>query len=246
MTWIHKHWDRQYVDQAETMIRQMVSPFRQFSAAKPCAHLALKMAEYRAVAGAELPVPPAAVLGTDEMPAYMTLGAQYGIADEMDIAGNSGQQTIEQEYQAYITAVTSPKTINILGFWEVIQCGGSYFLITDMTFQVNQAAFPTLFSMAMDYLPIQASAVPCERIFFSSSETDTKKRNQISPLLMEALQMLKFNLKKDRLNFTAAWMTVEKQMTEDDPDEDILCALFQDNFQDSLDIVIRSINNDDG
>jgi hypothetical protein len=160
------------------------------------------MAKYRAVAGAEPPVPPSAVPGTDEMPAYMTLGAQYGIADEMDIAANSGQQTIEQEYQAYITAVTSPKTINILGFWEVIQCGGSYFLITDTTFQANQAAFPTLFSMAMDYLPIQASAVPCERIFSSSSETDTKKRNRISPLLMEALQMLKFYLKKDRLNFT--------------------------------------------
>ena len=203
------------------------------------------MAEYRAVAGAELPVPPSAVPGTDEMPAYMTLGAQYGIADEMDIAANPGQQTIEQEYQAYITAVTSPKTINILGFWEVIQCGGSYFLITDMTFQANQAAFPTLFSMAMDYLPIQASAVPCERIFSLSSETDTKKRNRISPLLMEALQMLKFYLKNDRLNFTAAWMTVEQQMTEDDPDEDLLCALFQDNFQDSFDIVIRSINDDE-
>jgi hAT family C-terminal dimerisation region len=99
--------------------------------------------------------------------------------------------------------------------------------------------------MAMDYLPIQASAVPCERIFSSSAETDMKKRNRISPLLMEALQMLKFYLKKDRLNFTAAWMTVEQQMTEDDPDEDLLSALFQDNFQDSLDIVIRSINNDE-
>jgi len=62
---------------------------------------------------------------------------------------------------------------------------------------------------------------------------------------MEALQMLKFYLKKDRLNFTAAWMTVEQQMTEDDPDEDLLCTLFQDNFQDSFDIVIRSINNDE-
>ena len=38
----------------------------------------------------------------------------------MDVMANSGQQTIEQEYQAYITAVTSPKTTNILGFWEVI------------------------------------------------------------------------------------------------------------------------------
>ena len=80
--------------------------------------------------------------------------------------------------------------------------------------------------MEMDYLPIQALAVPCEQIFLSSSEIDTKKRNWISPLLIEALQMLKFYLKKDRLYFTAAWMTVEKQVTEDDPDDDLLCTLF--------------------
>ena len=55
----------------------------------------------------------------------------------------------------------------------------------------------------MDYLPIQASAVPCERIFSSSAEADTKKRNRIKPELMEALQILKFSLKKARLDFTA-------------------------------------------
>jgi hypothetical protein len=55
----------------------------------------------------------------------------------------------------------------------------------------------------MDYLPIQASAVPCERVFSSSAETDTKKRNRIGPELMEALQVLKFALKKSRLNFTS-------------------------------------------
>jgi hypothetical protein len=62
--------------------------------------------------------------------------------------------------------------------------------------------FPTIFRIAMDYLPIQSSAVPCEHIFSSSAETDTKKRSRIKPELMEALQILKFALKKDRLNFT--------------------------------------------
>jgi hypothetical protein len=55
----------------------------------------------------------------------------------------------------------------------------------------------------MDYLPIQSSAVPCERVFSSSAETNTKKRNRIKPELMEALQVLKFAMKKERLNFTA-------------------------------------------
>ena len=98
--------------------------------------------------------------------------------------------------------------------------------------------------MAMDYLPIQASAVPCERIFSSSAETDTKKRNCIGPLLMEALQMLQFYLKKKRLNFTESWVTPESQMTEDDLDEDcdLLDNLLKDvRVQDTLDSIMRSI-----
>jgi hypothetical protein len=67
----------------------------------------------------------------------------------------------------------------------------------------------------MDYLPIQATSVPCERVFSSAKETDTAKRNQISPVLMEALQLLKFSLKKERLNFMAGWPTSEKAMSGD-------------------------------
>jgi hypothetical protein len=74
--------------------------------------------------------------------------------------------------------------------------------------------------MAMDYLPIQASSVPCERVFSSSSETMTKRRNRIKPELMEALQMLKFMLKKQRLNFTDGWETPITEMQIDQVDDD--------------------------
>jgi len=67
----------------------------------------------------------------------------------------------------------------------------------------------------MDYLPIQASSVPSERVFSSSAETDTKKRNRISPDLMEALQILKFAYKKDRLNFTSGLLIPEEEMIVD-------------------------------
>jgi hypothetical protein len=98
--------------------------------------------------------------------------------------------------------------------------------------------------MAMDYLPIQASSVPCERVFSSSAETDTKRRNSISPLLMEALQMYKFYLKKERLNFTANWSTTEKQQTVDDPGEDgenLLPQLLKDDSRNILDRIIQTI-----
>jgi len=53
----------------------------------------------------------------------------------------------------------------------------------------------------MDVLPAQASAVPCERVFSSSKETCTLRRNRVSRVLLEALQVLKYSYRSDRLSF---------------------------------------------
>jgi hypothetical protein len=65
--------------------------------------------------------------------------------------------------------------------------------------------WPRIFRLFADYAPIQATSVPLERVFSSSAETDTKCRNCTNAVLMEALQMLKFNYKKARLNFISEW-----------------------------------------
>ncbi|KAJ7142835.1 hypothetical protein C8R44DRAFT_548766, partial [Mycena epipterygia] len=52
--------------------------------------------------------------------------------------------------------------------------------------------YPTLFAFTLDILLIQGSAVPCKHVFFLSAETETDRRSNIAPGLMEALQMLKF------------------------------------------------------
>jgi hypothetical protein len=67
--------------------------------------------------------------------------------------------------------------------------------------------------------------VLCECIFSASAEKDTKKQNCISPVLMEALYMLKLYLKKEYLSFTKAWMMTENELTLDLPDEDLLQKL---------------------
>lgn len=73
--------------------------------------------------------------------------------------------------------------------------------------------FPTVFAIAMDYLAIQASSMPCERAFSSSAETNTVRRNRLSPVLMEALQMLiKFGFTKEPFNFTEGILTDENDM----------------------------------
>lgn len=68
---------------------------------------------------AQTPGTDAADLGTEETEKYFSIADEYGI-DDMDIGESGGSdQTLEQEYQAYITAPLSSKTVNILKFWEV-------------------------------------------------------------------------------------------------------------------------------
>ena len=55
----------------------------------------------------------------------------------------------------------------------------------------------------MDIIPIQASSVPCERVFLSGKETMAPWRRHIFAKLMEFLQIMKYSIQKGRLlNFT--------------------------------------------
>jgi hypothetical protein len=83
------------------------------------------MLEYRERAGAEGQSAPTTAagpgVGTGATPGYMSLHQQYGYDnDDMEFGGSSDtEQTVEQEYQAYVTAPLSAKHTNILKFWEV-------------------------------------------------------------------------------------------------------------------------------
>jgi hypothetical protein len=105
----------------------------------------------------------------------------------------------------------------------------------------------------MDYLPIQASSVPCERVFSSSAETDTKKRNRISPLLMEALQILKYDYKlRNRQLPSFVLSTTDSEMIQVDADGDLLkgfaVALSEGSRKknDVMDSIIGQVSRDLG
>jgi len=66
-----------------------------------------------------------------------------------------------------------------------------------------------MFRVALDILPVQASAVACERVFSSSKETVTSRRSRLSPALMEVLQILKFIYRQERLDFSSDWISKE-------------------------------------
>ena len=81
--------------------------------------------------------------------------------------------------------------------------------------------------MALDFLPIQASTVPCEWAFSSSAETDTNQQNHIGPNLMEALQMLKYSIQNDLINFTKEGLAMEKDLVFEYTSQDLLAQLAQ-------------------
>jgi hAT family C-terminal dimerisation region len=51
--------------------------------------------------------------------------------------------------------------------------------------------YPTLARIARDYLAVQGSSVPSERVFSSGGLTGTRLRGRLSPQIFEALQILK-------------------------------------------------------
>lgn len=94
----------------------------------------------------------------------------------------------------------------------------------------------------MDYLPIQALSVPSQHVLSSSVETDTKKRNRISPTLMEALQMLKYDFKKRRLTFTEGMKLDHRSLVDDEPNE----PAGGDDLDEPVDIIISHAGREEG
>jgi len=97
----------------------------------------------------------------------------------------------------------------------------------------------------MDYLLVQATSVPCEHIFSSAKETDTVKQNHMSPLLMEALQLLKFALKKQHLDFIDGWAMPKMAMSRrSEPDCD-LGTLFTKDPDATVDDILKGMHSYD-
>lgn len=96
----------------------------------------------------------------------------------------------------------------------------------------------------MDLLPIQGSAVPCERIFSSAKETLTSRRTRITSDLMEALQMLKFSVKHSSgLSFTTG-TSLEEEMAFLEKREECFSQC-PDDLEHLVDILSTTYNSSD-
>ena len=101
--------------------------------------------------------------------------------------------------------------------------------------------------MALNYIPIQASSVPCEHIFSSASKTDTKRHNRINSDLFKVLQILKFGYKCERLDFLGGLLVIEEEMLVEPPPAsniDHLGGLVAQTGE-TLDVMLAAISIDD-
>ncbi|KAL4076477.1 hypothetical protein J3A83DRAFT_4370634 [Scleroderma citrinum] len=120
-----------------------------------------------------------------------------------------------------------------------------HLMLGSVTFYISNA-LPTCHDLF-----IQASSVPSECVFSSASETMTKCCNHISPILMEAIQMMKFFLKKEQLNFTKGWVMSQKDMQIAVTDNYLLTTIVEvvlnhDSLKHQIDDIIKAIGEDEG
>ena len=117
-----------------------------------------------------------------------------------DILGIShAHHTLEAEVGTYLCGKCFYSDRELFKFRQVRwveKCDRS--LETYGSIQENQICYPTLFRLAMDILPIQASAVPGEWVFSSSKKTTTQHRSQIKGEHMKEIQVLKFAINHDQ------------------------------------------------
>lgn len=109
--------------------------------------------------------------------------------------------------------------------------GGRYVLlsfssfVTTYYFQNNGSLFPTFQRVALDFLPCQASSVPCERLFSSGGEIATKRRAQLGAARFEELQVMKFAW-RDKVEDLASWNSSQVEEVDNGTKEyeDLLAA----------------------
>lgn len=79
-------------------------------------------------------------------------------------------------------------------------------------------------SIACDYLPIMVLSVSSEQAFSSAGITISKQQNRLKANIVEALQVMKFLLKKSLIYqmppYTSLWEKENEDIQDDDGDPD--------------------------
>lgn len=268
LRWIHKNWEESYIEAAEeTILEKVLSQYppdlrarllmvpyqmREYSDDLAASRQATVDGPSNGDSGVRLN---RAAPQNDELDfGYAQLGRKFGLFQELEPEEEeeTGVLDVESEFQAYVhmrRSLEHAADMDIITFWQVrasLLAEGIQDLTT-LHSKTHQKQYPTLYAMAVDYLPIQATSVPCERAFSSSAETDTKKRTRLHPTLVESLQLMKFYFKRERMDFVSPWVTQPPEMTQVNPQGDHLAAVVSSNDRAAaLDYVVEWLAAEDG
>ncbi|KIJ91783.1 hypothetical protein K443DRAFT_114565 [Laccaria amethystina LaAM-08-1] len=97
-----------------------------------------------------------------------------------------------------------------------------------------------MYCIVLDVLPVQASSVLSERMFSSSKETDTLRRNNLSPEIMERLQILKFTFASEWMDFNNKWVSIEEEISVSNVSPSCMDDLFATRQLDTLELLLGS------
>ena len=86
-------------------------------------------------------------------------------------------------------------------------------------------AHPLLLPVALDILPVKASAVPCKQIFSSSKETCALRHSLRSASTLKVLQVLKQLYKEENLQFVSHLLVKEDDSAIDHATEAVIHEL---------------------
>jgi hypothetical protein len=87
----------------------------------------------------------------------------------------------------------------------------------------NHRIYPTLRWIALDFLPCQASSVPCERLFSASKQVATDRHARLGAQRFEELQLMKFAWRQGVVD-TAAWNSSEIEPVDVEEYKDLFVA----------------------
>jgi hypothetical protein len=89
--------------------------------------------------------------------------------------------------------------------------------------QDNHRLYPTLAQMALDFLPCQASSVPCECLFSATKQVATDRRVRLGAQKFEELQLMKFAWCQGVINI-AVWNSSKVEQVDIEEYKDLLVA----------------------
>jgi hypothetical protein len=150
----------------------------------------------RAAVPSETPEPPAVKLRDD---GDSSIATEYDCLRRSRLLPDNQDNGWEAELRQYLKDFTEDitKDSDIVEWW-----------------QDHGHRYPTLRRIALDFLPCQASSVPCEHLFSGGGEIATKRRARLGAQRFEELQMMKFAW-RNNIGDLAAWNSAQVEEVDE-------------------------------